>query len=148
MSKIVYNNARFMLFNKSLGIASDDIRCLLLGGGNVPDSAKNPALVSVSDLLGVFGVNEVVATNYSRKQTTRSILKDDIHNNVKGILSVGINWVSLGGAINDVVRSVIFYLEGSSDSNRYLISLQDLVLSIPTNGSDFVIPSGTIIIGS
>lgn len=148
MSKIVYNNARFMLFNKSLGIASDDIRCLLLGGGSVPDSAKNPALVSVSDLLGVFGVSEVVATNYSRKQTTRSILKDDIHNNVKGILSVGISWVSLGGAVNDVVRSAVFYLEGSSDSNRYLISLQDLVLSIPTNGSDFVIPSGTIIIGS
>jgi hypothetical protein len=148
MTQVVYNNAKYMLFNKQLGISSDDIRCLLLGNASVPAGAKNPDLITVADLLGVAGTYELVATNYVRKSTSRSIAKDDAGDRVTGSLSSNITWTAIGGATNDIIRSAVFYLEGASDATRYLISLHDLTLAIPTNGADFALPSGIILIGT
>jgi Ca2+-binding RTX toxin-like protein len=148
MTQIVYNNAKYMLFNKALGIASDDIRCLLLGNASVPAGAKNPDLITVADLLGVTDTYELVATNYARKLTSRTISKDDVLDRVTGSLSSNITWTALGGATNDIVRAAIFYVEGGSDALRYLISLHELTLAIPTNGADFALPSGIVLVGT
>lgn len=141
MAQVVYNIAK----KTDINWASDDIRCLLLGGASVPAGAKDPDLATVAAILAVSGTNELSATNYARKTTTRTDTADNTNDRANQAISADIVWTALGGASNDTVRGVLFYKEGANDAARIPISYHDYGTPIPTNGGDHSIPAGDII---
>jgi hypothetical protein len=142
MAQVIYNNAK----RSDINLATADIRCLLLGGASVPAGCLNPDLDTVAAVLAVSGANELNATNYARKTTTRTDTVDDANDRSNVALSASVVWTALGGALNDTVRAVLFYTEGGgSDATRVPVSIHEYVTPIPTNGGDHTIPTGDII---
>ena len=141
MAQIVYNIAK----KSDINLATADIRCLLLGGASVPVGCLNPDLATVAAVLAVSGTNEVAATNYARKTTSRTDTVDNTNDRSNTALSAAITWTALGGVLNDTVRAVLFYVEGGSDAARVPISIHEYASPIATNGGDHTIPTGDII---
>ena len=144
MTDTIFNRGKQQLIASAA--ASLDIRALLLGnsGGSVA-TGHDVDFNFVSDVLGT-ACDELVATNYARKTVTSiTITEDDTNNRVEIDWAVPA-WTALGGASNDTVRAVLFYVHNVSDGAAPLISLHDFSPAIPTNGGDFTCdtPNGTL----
>jgi hypothetical protein len=141
MADVVYNLAK----KTNIDWATADIRALLLGGASVPAGARDPDLTNVAALLAVSGTTEVNATNYVRKTTTRTDTANNTDNRGDQAISAAITWSAIGGALNDTIRAVVFYVYNASDASAVPYSYHDLSTPVPTNGSDFTINAGDIV---
>lgn len=140
MTATVYNLGKKTDFNW----ATADIRALVLGGASVPVGCHDPDLTTVAAVLAVSGAAELTATNYARKTTTRTDTADNANNRANQALSATVTWSSLGGATNDTMRSILYYIEGANDSARVPIALCDLATPLTTNGGDVTLQTGNI----
>ncbi len=132
MSNTAFNIAKKMEINW----ATADIRILVLGGASVPAGCHEPDLATVAAVLAISGAAELSATNYARKTTTRTDTADNANNRANHALSAAVTWTALGGASNDTMRAILYYVEGASDSARIPIALCDLSATLTTNGGD------------
>jgi hypothetical protein len=140
MTTTVFNVAKKTDYNW----ATADIRVLVLGGASVPAGCHNPDLATVAAVLGISGANELNATNYTRKTSTRTDTTDNTNDRANQATSATITWAALGGAVNDTMRALLWYIEGANDAARIPLCLADLTATLTTNGSGVDLPAGDV----
>jgi hypothetical protein len=128
----VYNAVKEDFMNGATDWDTTDIRCMLVKTTytfnadhlTVDDgSANDPAS------------HELVATNYVRKTVpTRTVVRVDASDRAEARHGV-ITWTALGGAANDTIHGIVFYVHNAADAAARLIAFDD-VTNLTTNGSD------------
>jgi hypothetical protein len=134
----VYNRGAYRMVHGDLVYHSGDVRWLLLE--TTVAGAYDPDLNTVTELLAVGGVAELVATGYARKAGTgEATTEDDTNNRVNLDVAIPV-WTSLGAAAGDAVVAAVAYDEGGgTDATRYLLSYHDEGMPVSLNGGDFEI---------
>lgn len=122
-------------------VASTIIRCGLVKVQ--PAAADTQAEIddmnTVTDLITTAAATECDATNYARKNLSRTNFAEDDTNNWAQAVAASITWTALGGASNNTIYGVFFY-DASTDTNdgtRLLLSVDWLATPVATNGGDW-----------
>lgn len=145
MADTVYNRFKHRSVTGATAIGTATIKALLLE--TTAAGAYDPDLNTVTDLLAVGSVAEMVATGYVRKTVTLTATEDDT-NNRDNIALTSVTWTALGvaGGGDGSIVAVVFYDEGGgTDGTRYLISYHDTGFPIVTNGGDVTVNAGDIL---
>lgn len=120
---------------------------VLLLGGTTPSTiavATIRDLNTVTDLLAVTNVQELVATNYARATLASLAASESDASDYGALDAADVVFSSLGGATNDTVKGYAVYEAGASDSARLLVAVVD-GLSVPTNGTNVTVSIADII---
>lgn len=94
---------------------------------------------TVADLITTAGATECDATNYVRKNLSRTNWAEDDTNNWAQAVAAAVTWTALGGASNNTIYGAFVY-DASTDTNdttRLLLSVDWLATPTPTNGGDW-----------
>lgn len=144
MAEKVFNRYKARSVAGATVIGTSTIKALLLE--TTAAGAYDPDVATVSALLAIGGVAEMVATNYVRKTVTLTSAQDDANDRANVTLTA-VTWTALGiasGADGSIV-AVVFYDEGGgTDATRYLISYHDTGFPVITNGGDFTLNAGDV----
>lgn len=121
--------------------AVDDVRYMLIqsgyteggGAGNIDDKDID----DVEELL--TRCTECTFTNYARAAVPSRAETIDTANDMVEWTAGTITVTSAGGATNNTVGAIAFYVEGASDAVRKVISIHDFAVNPTTDGSNLVI---------
>jgi len=120
-------------------LAEDDntkFGVMLLKAAEADDTLNN--YDDLNALLGAAGNTEADFTNYARKTSLTGTLSTDDAGNTRSIDFSDLTWTSAGGASNNtLVKAVLFYDEGGTDSTRIPIAHYDF--AVTTDGSDLTL---------
>lgn len=114
MASALYNGARKSFLDKGLAWGSDDIRALLVQSTYTFSAAHE----FVADVVAA----ELGATDYARKATTGRAVGTGAPTYA---LCDNITWAGLGGAVNQTIGGLIFFLNTGSDATARLIAFCD-----------------------
>lgn len=145
MAEKIYNRFKHRSATGATAIGTSTIKALLLE--TTAAGAYDPDLNTVTDLLAVVGVAEMIATNYARKTATLTGTEDDA-NDRENIALTALTWTALGvaGGGDGSIVAVVFYDEGGgTDATRYLISHHDTGFPLVTNGGDVTLGAGDVV---
>lgn len=145
MAEKVYNRFKHRSATGATAIGTATIKALLLEA--TAAGAFDPDLNTVTELLAVGAVAEMVATNYARKTVTLTATEDDV-NDRDNVALTSVTWTALGvaGGGDGSIVAVVFYDEGGgTDATRYLISYHDTGFPIITNGGDVTLNAGDVL---
>lgn len=120
----IYDGARRLWLQGGIAWESADIRVLLV----MPTYVYNAGHNFVSDVVA----HELVATDYARKSTTGRQVQAGAPTYV---VCDNVTWAGLGGAVNDDIAGLIFFMHTGSDATaRVLLHLPNSIL--PTQDQD------------
>jgi hypothetical protein len=139
MAHTMTNRGLFYLENNAITSSTDIRQAAFIG--SAPSVATIRDLNFLADLTALQ--TEATFTNYARQDLAGvTITESDASDNVV-ISATAATISSAGGASNQTVTTVAYYVEGASDAARTLLSVDVPSSSITTNGSNLTLPTLT-----
>lgn len=130
----IYNEAKRAFLRGEIDLQADDIRVALVMSNTTADSERD-----VNFMAGFTDLDEMVATNYSRKALASEAVSENAGGNRAEFDATDVVWTALGAGAR-AVQGAIVYKHVSSDADSIPIAFIDTGgFPFTASGADFTI---------